>query len=43
MWGKLEDTVKNQSTTLEETIAPVPAIVFDHVMRFSFDPEIKRN
>ena len=41
MWRKFEDTIENKSTTLEKHVTPVPTIVFDDVMGFSFNPQIE--
>lgn len=37
-----EDSVEHESATLEEDIAPVPAIIFDDMMSFGLDPKVKR-
>lgn len=39
--SKLEDTIKDQCTTLEEDVAPIPSIIFDDIVSFSFDPQIE--
>jgi len=36
-----EDTIENEGTALEETVAPVPAIIFDDMVCFGLDPEIE--
>ena len=41
--GELEDAVKHQVAALEEDIPPVPAVVFDNVMRFCLDPKVEGN
>jgi len=43
MWSHLEHTIKNQRTTLEENVPPVPTVVFDDAMRFCFHPEVERD
>jgi hypothetical protein len=41
MRRKLEHAVKDESTTLKEAVAPVPAVILDHMMRFRLDPKIE--
>ena len=43
MRRELEDAVKDERTTLKEDVAPVPAVVFDNVMRFCLDPKVEGN
>lgn len=38
MGCKLEYTIEDERTTLEENITPVPAVIFHHIMRFGFHP-----
>ena len=40
---ELEDTIKDKGTTLEEDIAPVPAVVLDDIVRLGLDPKVKGN
>ena len=41
MWRKLEHTVKDESTTLKEAVAPVPAVILDYMVRFRLDPKVE--
>jgi hypothetical protein len=41
MRRKLEHAVKDERTTLEEAIAPVPTVIPDHMVCFRFDPEVE--
>lgn len=43
MRRKLEHAVKDECTTLEEAVAPVPTVILDHVVRFRLDPEVECN
>jgi hypothetical protein len=43
MRRKLEHAVKDECTTLEEAVAPVPTVILDHIVRFRLDPEVKCN
>ncbi len=43
MWRELKHTIEDKSPTLEEHIAPVPAIVLDNVMSLSLHPQIEGN
>ena len=43
MRSQLEDTIERQSTSLEEHITPVPAIVLYDMMGLSLDPEVERD
>ena len=43
MWCKLKHAVKDKCAALEETVAPVPAIVLNDMMRLGLDPEIECN
>jgi hypothetical protein len=40
---EFKHAIKNERATLEEAVAPVPAIVLNNVMRLRFDPEIERD
>jgi hypothetical protein len=40
---ELEHAIKDQVTTLEEDITPVPAVILHDAVRFRFDPEIERD
>jgi len=40
MRRELEHAVEDERATLEETVAPIPAIVLDDIMCLKFDPEI---
>ena len=41
MWRKLEHAVKDECTTLEEAVAPVPTVILDHMLCFRLDPEVE--
>ena len=41
MRRKLEHAVKDECTTLEEAVAPVPTVILDHMVRFRLDPEVE--
>lgn len=41
MRRQLENPIEHQIPPLKETVAPVPAIIFDDVVRFGFDPEVE--
>ena len=41
MWRHLKDVVKDKGTALEEAVVPGPAVAFDDVARFGFDPEVE--
>jgi hypothetical protein len=41
MRRKLEHAVENKSTTLKEAVAPVPAVILDHMVRFRLDPKVE--
>lgn len=41
MRRKLKHAIKNERTTLKEAVAPVPAVILDHMVRFRFDPEVE--
>lgn len=41
MRGELEHAVEDQRTTLEENVAPVPAVVLYNVVSLGLDPEVK--
>ena len=43
MRGKFKYTIEDESTALEEHIAPVPAVVLDHVVRLGLDPKVEGN
>ena len=43
MRRKLEDAIEDEGSTLEEYIAPVPAVIFDDMVSFSLDPEVEGN
>ena len=43
MRRELEDAVKDERTTLKEDVAPVPAVVLDHVVGLGLDPKIECN
>lgn len=43
MRRKFEHTVKDECTTLEEAVAPVPTVILDHMVRFRLDPEVECN
>ena len=43
MWRQLKDTVEDKGAALEEDVSPVPAVVFDPVVSFGLDPQIKSN
>ena len=43
MRHKLEHAVKDECTTLEEAVAPVPTVILDHMVRFRLDPEVECN
>jgi hypothetical protein len=43
MRRKFEHAVKDECTTLEEAIAPVPTVILDHMVRFRLDPEVECN
>ena len=40
---ELEHAIKDQATTLEEDISPVPAVILHDAVRFRFNPEIERD
>lgn len=37
----LKNTIKHQRPSLEETITPVPAVIFDNVVCFFLDPKVE--
>ena len=41
MGGQLKDAVKHEGATLEKDVAPVPAVVFDDMMRLCLHPQIE--
>jgi hypothetical protein len=41
MRREFKHAIKDKRTTLEETVAPVPAIVLNNMVRLGFDPEIE--
>jgi hypothetical protein len=41
MRRKLEHAVKDECTTLEEAVAPVPTVILDHMVCFRLDPEVE--
>lgn len=41
MWRKLKHAVKDECTTLEEAVTPVPAVILDHMVCFRLDPEVE--
>ena len=41
MRREFEDTVEYKRAALEETIAPVPSVIFDNIVRLSLDPQIE--
>lgn len=41
MRRQLENPVEHQIAPLEETVAPVPPVIFDDVVRFGFYPEVE--
>jgi hypothetical protein len=44
MRSQFENTVEDEMRELvEEHITPVPCVVLDHVVSFSFDPQVKPN
>ena len=43
MRRKLEHAIKDECTTLEEAVAPVPTVILDHMVRFRLDPEVERD
>lgn len=43
MRRKFEHAVKDECTTLEEAVAPVPTVILDHMVRFRLDPEVECN
>ena len=43
MRREFEDTIKHESTALEEHIAPVPAVILHDIVRLSLDPQIESN
>ena len=43
MRRELKHAVKDKCTTLEEAVAPVPAIVLNDMVGLGLDPEIERN
>ena len=43
MRRELEDAVKDEVASLEEDVAPVPAVVFDDMVRLRLDPEVERD
>ncbi len=43
MRRELKYAVKDECTTLEEAVAPVPAIVLNDMVCFGLDPEIERD
>ncbi len=43
VWRKLEHTIEDKGTPLEEHISPVPAVILDHVMGLGLDPKVEGN
>lgn len=43
MWCELEHAIKDQVSTLEKDITPVPTIIFHDAVCFGFDPEIEHD
>ena len=44
MRSQLEYAIKDEMGELvEKDIAPVPSVILDYIMSFSFDPEIEDN
>lgn len=41
--GSVKRAAGNETTTLKEHVAPVPAVVFHDVVGFSLDPEVERD
>lgn len=41
--SELENSVKDQVSSLEKDISPIPTIVFDDIVSFNFDPKVKPN
>jgi len=41
MRRKLEHAIKDECTTLEKAVAPVPTVILNHVVRFRLNPEIE--
>jgi len=41
MRRKLEHAIKDECTTLEEAVAPVPTVILDHMVRFRLDPKVE--
>lgn len=43
MRRQLENPIEHEVAPLEETVAPVPPIIFHDVVRFGFHPEVERD
>jgi len=43
MRSKLEHTIKDKCTTLEEAVSPIPTIVLDDIVSFGLHPEVETN
>ena len=43
MWRKLEHAIKDECTTLEKAVAPIPTVILHNMVRFRLHPEVERN
>jgi hypothetical protein len=43
MWSELKHAVKDECTTLEKAVTPVPTIVLNDMVGLGLDPEIERD
>lgn len=43
MGRKLEDAVEDKGTTLKKDVSPIPAVIFDNMVRFGLDPQVEGN